>query len=86
MYEVEDAPPIPTSSASALQGMSCSELCSRLQKCGMSHVAKACKEKSLDGAFFTRLSNDILMKPPFSLDEFEVNTKLKKIKAGWVPK
>ena len=52
----------------------------------MSGLAKVCQEKSLDGAFFVGLSNDTLMKPPFSLDEFEVTTKLRMIKAGWVPK
>ena len=86
VQEVEDTPPIPTSSASVLERMTCRKLCSRLRKCGMSGLAKVCQEKSLDGAFFVGLSNDTLMKPPFSLDEFEVTTKLRMIKAGWVPK
>ena len=84
--ELGYAPPIPTFTASVLEAMTCDQLCSRLRKCGMPGLAKACQEESLDGDFLVSLSDDILMKPPFSMDEFEVNSKLKKIKVGWVPK
>ena len=83
LYELGDAPPKP---ATVLDHMNCDELCSRLRLCGMPRLAEACKMKSLDGAFFVSLPKDILMKPPFSLDEFDATTQLKKIKEGWVPR
>ncbi|KAL8576493.1 hypothetical protein ACOMHN_003051 [Nucella lapillus] len=76
----------PTLVTCPLQDMTCIELCDRLRHCGMQELAQICREQSVDGLLFCALTDEALRQPPFSLGSFDVDTKLKMVKAGWMPK
>ncbi|XP_025082829.1 uncharacterized protein LOC112557285 [Pomacea canaliculata] len=64
--------------------MTIRQLCSVLDKCGMTRLAEVCQDQRLDGNYLSSLSDSSLSNDPFSLSLFELD-KLRRIKLGWRP-